>query len=79
MSNAKLFKVYWKKTGEKEYKAGHWGFVKAADKEDAKLITQQTLQGGNEVTDVTEAYEHQITPSAICINFANKSEYTLFG
>ncbi len=79
MSDAKLFRVYWKKTGEKEYKAGHWGFVKAKDKEDAQRIMQQNLQNGNEVTEVFEAYEHQITPSAICVNFANKSEPLGFG
>lgn len=75
----KVFRAYWKRTTDKEYKAGRWGFIKATDKEDARRIMQQNLQSGYEVVEITEAHEHQITPSAICVNFANESEPLGFG
>ena len=78
MAEQKLFRAYWKETG-KEYKAGHWGFIKAVDKEDARCVMQQNLQTGYEVTEITDAHEHQITMQAICVNFPNTAEPLGFG
>lgn len=73
-----IFRANWKRTTDKEYKAGYWGFIKAADKEDARRIMQENLQDGYEVLEITPAQEHQITPQAICVNFANESTYERF-
>ena len=75
----KVFRAYWKRTTDKEYKAGHWGYIKARDKEDARRIMQQNLQDGYEVEQITDAYEHQITTQAICVNFPNTAEPLGFG
>lgn len=74
----RIFRAYWKEVG-KEYKAGHWGYIKARDKEDARRIMQDNLQDGYEVEQITDAYEHQITMQAICVNFPNTAEPLGFG
>lgn len=55
------------------------GFVKAKSPERAKQIMLENLQKGYEVTEIVPAYECWITPQSLTVNFANMTEYSLFG
>ena len=55
------------------------GFLKAKDMIDAHGILKTMLKPDCIVKTITEAYEHQITPQSLTINFANTTDYELFG
>ena len=55
------------------------GFLEAKDMTDAKGILKNMLRPGCVVETITKAYEHQITPQSLTLNFANTTDYELFG
>ena len=69
-----IWRVFWKYNGE-----GHCGFVKANTRQGAIRIAGKKLQQGAIITGCVEAYQHQITPQSITLNFPNESEYKYFG
>lgn len=71
-----IFRAYWKSKAAPDSAIPHCGFVKAVDKVDARRIVEESLDTRNyEVTDVTEAAMHMVTPQSITINFQNTSQY----
>jgi hypothetical protein len=74
-----IYRAYWKAKTAPAKATPIIGFVKAADPKDARRIMEENLDTTNyEVTDITEAAEHMITPQSITINFRNTSQYTAF-
>ena len=69
-----LFKVFWKYDG-----TGYGGFVKANTRTGAIRIAKRLLKHDCIITGCVEAYDHQITPQAITLNFPNTTEYKFFG
>lgn len=74
-----IYRAYWKKKTSPEKATPYHGFIRAIDKTDARRIMNENLDTQQfEVTDVTEAAEHMITPQSLTINFRNISQYTSF-
>lgn len=69
-----LFLVSWKYENQSRR-----AFVKAMDEKDAMDIAKNSLRPGCRITGITRAYEHQITPQSITLNFVNTADYYLFG
>ena len=69
-----LFFASWTYHGEERR-----GFLKAKNENDARNILKTTLTPGCIVKTITKAYEHQITPQSLTLNFANTTDYELFG
>lgn len=55
------------------------GFLKAKDENDARNILKTTLESGCVIESIVKAFEHQITPQSLTLNFANTTDYELFG
>ncbi len=68
------FRVYWTYAGK-----NHFGFIKASSPSDATAIALSTLRKDCKVTQITQAFEHQITRQNICLNFANPAPEPMFG
>lgn len=69
-----IWLVFWKNCGDSRR-----GFVKAKTRKSAIMIAQRILRAECIITGCVQAYEHQITPQSITLNFENTSEYELFG
>lgn len=69
-----LFFVSWTYDGETRR-----GFLKAKDETDARTILKTLLKPGCVIKRIVEAFEHQITPQSLTLNFANTTDYELFG
>lgn len=69
-----LYFVSWTYDGE-----ARRGFLKAKDETEARSILKTLLKPGCVIKRITEAFEHQITPQSLTLNFANTTDYTLFG
>lgn len=70
-----IWLVFWKNCYGQSFR----GFVKAKARRGAITIAQRKLQTDCIITGCVQAYEHQITPQSITLNFENTSEYELFG
>ena len=69
-----LYFVSWTYDGE-----ARRGFLKAKDETEARSILKTLLKPECVIKRITEAFEHQITPQSLTLNFANTADYTLFG
>ena len=71
----KFWQVFWKSSDGNSCR----GFVKAKTRVGAIRIATGKLKPTCIITGCVEGAEHQITPQSITLNFANESEYKLFG
>ena len=69
-----LFRVFWKLNGD-----SFRGFVKAKTRTGAIRIAKRLLIDDCIITGCVEAFEFQIMPKDITLNFNNISDYKLFG
>ena len=74
-----LFMCYWRSETERRSSGQACGFIRASSPEEAKKIMQENLQEGYEVAEIIPAKEHWITPQSITVNFANTTDYMMFG
>lgn len=71
-----IFRAYWKSKTAPEGATPYCGFVMADHRGEARRIMEENLDTMcYEVTEVTEAAMHMVTPQSITINFQNTSQY----
>ena len=69
-----IWRVFWKYEGN-----SFAGFVKANTRNGAINAARYHLKRECIITGCVQAHEHQITPQSITLNFANTTDYELFG
>ena len=74
-----LFKCFWRNGKGSAGSHQCCGFIRAESLEDAEKIMRRSLQEGCELVETIPAQEHWITPQSLTVNFANMTEYALFG